>query len=700
MLGGHKHNAKPFTPRPLLDHTPGVPLVIDTGLGAWRAQELYTFIEDGSYIDESTSQLEAFMMTWNAQRQSWAFLLLEWSRPTSGMWQVNYETATLPVTYWGVSSLRSTLWLLLHVLWVVVSLAVFATEMARLTPHALEAAHKQNAYLSNLMTHYSSFGRILASCGTCLQLVVLGVFFSYHYNMLHVVQLELQYNIYHDLHAGANFFLSARKAEPTSLYAESNGAELIEAGVPPWTHPEDNSGLEEYVEKVQQMRQLGFLYQLFFMLQALRTLVMMLRMLNASMGQKRLAVVSKTLMTSFEELIQCIPFFTALGCFAILFNVELGHRLPFFSSLGDSFRVLSFFAFLGDYKSIRDDGWEDSGIQRFKENVYVILFVILYMFFLGNFVLAIVCDSVMVHWNEGKDSATMIDDLQLYYKNRVNRLILKKWPPMERVLTTLLTPEEDRKREEHSAKQKQRKSLSRQMTTKLKGTALTLNNESYDDHLLQLSAGASAISSQRLASLLAVAAKEVEASIMSKVALRGSDEEEQFWKGNLDEAIQQLSANLLRKHGEPSSQGANTTKHVDMHADVQTIKSAPENRIASLQSLLKIQQKMERKQQMATEKIIKSIEQARLGHTRCSALQRAHIALRTIAATDNSQGTSRRTSSSSSSSYRPYAFAEPFQCLDKPFESWNWNRNFSQQPTPMLDSCLGLSSRTIDAIMK
>ncbi|KAK3233216.1 TRP-like ion channel Pkd2 [Cymbomonas tetramitiformis] len=571
---------------------------IDTGLGAWRAQELYNLIEEGSYIDESISHLEAVMLTWNAQRQAWGFLQLDWSSPAGA----------------------SALWLLLHVLWVVVSLAVFAKEVAGLTPRALEATYKQDAYLSNLMTHYCGFGRVLASCGACLQLVVLGVFFAYHYSMLHVVQQALQYNIYHDLHAGANFFLSAREAgeaEP-SASAEPDAAALIEAGVPPWTRPEDNSGLEEYAENLQQMRQLGALYQLFFMLQALRTLIMMLRMLNTSMGQKRLAVVSKTVVTSFGELIQCIPFFTSLGCFAILFNVELGHRLPFFSNLSDAFRVVAFFAFLGDYKSVRDEGWEDSGSTRFKEDMYIVLFVVMYMFFLGNFIMAIVCDSVyvsdskaraiplaaafsvlmMVHWKEGKDSATTIDDLQLYYKNRVNRLIIRKCPSMERVLKTLLLPEEHRKREKRLAKQKHQMPLSKQMPMKLKGAALAHNEESSDDRMI--TAGASTISSQRLVSLLAVAAEEVEASVRIRSI------EEELREGKLEEVLLQLSANLLRKLGVPSSQAANTTKNVHMDVDVETTKRVAEG---CMQSLFEFQQKMERKQQMTTEKLVSSIEQ-------------------------------------------------------------------------------------------
>eukprot|EP00854_Cymbomonas_tetramitiformis_P012859 gene12858-15196_t len=320
----------------------------------------------------------------------------EWNSRLTAAWlraEVQYEVAALPVTYWGVSSLRSALWLLLHVLWIAVSIMVFAKEMARLTPRALEATHKQDAYLLNLMSHFSGYGNILAVCGACMQLTVLGLFFTYHYSMLHVVELSLRYHVYDDLHADANFFLSAREAEPSS-FKGPDAAGLVEASAPAWTRPEDNSGLEEYAAKLQMVQQLGFLYQLFFMLQAGRSLIMMLRILNATTGQKRLAVVSKTLVTSFFEVIQCVPFFVSLACFAVMFNIEMGHRLAFFSTLSETFRVLGFFAFLGDYKSVKDEAWEDSAFQRFKETTYITLFVAMYMFFLGNFVLAIVCDSM------------------------------------------------------------------------------------------------------------------------------------------------------------------------------------------------------------------------------------------------------------------------------------------------------------------
>lgn len=85
---------KPFTARPLRSQgaTPGVPLVIDTGLGARRAQELYTFIDDGFYFDpEASKQALATMVTWNSQTQAWAILKLDWTRPHLGTWQVGSD---------------------------------------------------------------------------------------------------------------------------------------------------------------------------------------------------------------------------------------------------------------------------------------------------------------------------------------------------------------------------------------------------------------------------------------------------------------------------------------------------------------------------------------------------------------------------------------------------------------------------------
>lgn len=411
------------------------------------------------------------------------------------------------MTYWGFSSLRSASWLLLHILWVVVSLVVFAREAAALRPSALMALHKQDGYVLNLMEHYSSWEAILASGGAGMQLAVLGLFFTYHFAMLYLVEMPLQYHILDDLHAEANFFLPARlRDEPSSLVAGPDAAAptasgLVEASTPAWTLPEDNRGLQEMDDKTQLISSLGSLYKLIFQVQAGRTLIMMLRMLAASMHQKRLAVVSRTMVTSFVEFLQCVPFFVSLLCFAVLFNIELGCRLDFFSTMEDAFQVTAAFAFWGDYKKIYDAQWEYTGLQRFKEDLYLMLFVCLFMFFLGNFVLAIVCDAMMLYWKEGREqSMTMGEDLRLFYKNRVNRKILKKWPPMERVLRTLLLPEEHKQRAQaRSGRLEKRPTLMKQATMKLMSAVVGVSS---NESLLRIAVAKSSISAERLSLLL------------------------------------------------------------------------------------------------------------------------------------------------------------------------------------------------------
>eukprot|EP00854_Cymbomonas_tetramitiformis_P006622 gene6622-7929_t len=106
----------------------------------------------------------------------------------------------------------------------------------------------------------------------------------------------------------------------------------------------------------------------------------------------------------------------------------------------------------------------------------------------------------MLYWQEGREqSMTMVEDLRLFYKNRVNRKILNKWPPMERVLRTLLLPEAHKQRAQaRSGRREKKQTLTKQATMKLMSTVIDLSPES----LLRITVAKSSVSAERLSLLL------------------------------------------------------------------------------------------------------------------------------------------------------------------------------------------------------
>eukprot|EP00854_Cymbomonas_tetramitiformis_P026026 gene26026-31864_t len=216
----------------------------------------------------------------------------------------------------------------------------------------------------------------------------------------------------------------------------------------------------------------------------------------------------------------------------------------------------------------------------------------------------------MMHWNEGKDSLTMIQDLQLFYKNRLNRKIKGKWPAMERVIKTLQLPEEHRRRAEEAARAKKhtrKPGLVRNMTMKFESTLRSMGSvrPSYEtpDRMLRVAVGASTLSAERLTDHLAFAAKQNGVAIKM---LRDDpvEDEGQPWEGKKLEVLRCISAHFLKVHKARPSQAAET-QNVD--PEHQEPWAAHMKRIA-LDSLRINMQKLGLKQQTKIKKLSRLAE--------------------------------------------------------------------------------------------
>ncbi|KAK3289149.1 hypothetical protein CYMTET_3420 [Cymbomonas tetramitiformis] len=208
MINPHTGSPYPFAPRQLPGYQNGQPFMLDTRLGAYRAQQVYTFLEEGQFVNDGVTEIEANVMTWNSQVQAWSAVRLRWSRAKNGNWQLDHELYNLQVTYWNMRSVRSTLWLLLHVVWVLVSVAVFEREARKLRPGVLEMRYPTiEGYLLQLWLYMTTMENLLAVLGAWMQLIVVSMFMTYHCMMLLVVRVEPHYEVYHNLYADANYFL-------------------------------------------------------------------------------------------------------------------------------------------------------------------------------------------------------------------------------------------------------------------------------------------------------------------------------------------------------------------------------------------------------------------------------------------------------------------------------------------------------------
>ncbi|KAK3282302.1 TRP-like ion channel Pkd2 [Cymbomonas tetramitiformis] len=293
----------PFAARDIRHRQTGFPLYIDGGLSEYRAGQLYAMIEDGQYIDSHTTTIQADIMTFNALSQTWGLLRLVWSRPAKGLWQVDYEVSALPVFYWTrLATLSDVLIALLHILWVAVSLSQFVLEVRLLLRTTLLGG------ALGLLEHFGKPEQMLALGGAFMQMVVVFLYVMYlHHMSEEYLDISAQYDVYDDLYADANFFLSAREhaASPagdcddespsaTCLTVADNQVSEDAAEAYAWSLPEDNSRLQQFARNLERLFGLHTLFLGFYLLQAVRTLTMILRLLLLTQQQKRLAVVLNT----------------------------------------------------------------------------------------------------------------------------------------------------------------------------------------------------------------------------------------------------------------------------------------------------------------------------------------------------------------------------------------------------------------------
>eukprot|EP00854_Cymbomonas_tetramitiformis_P002636 gene2636-3401_t len=263
---------------------------------------MYVFLDEGHLLDDAVFEVESYLFTYNSDHQKWSVVTLKWSRPTGGEWEVAAEVQILYTRDWRITDWDSAVWAMLHAMWVLVSIWVFLDTIGQLRPALLKKMHKTQHLRAALRLHLLSIERTLALLGAIMQLVVVALFASYHIQA-GSLSVEDEYDISHNLYWGANFFFPTRKGDNVQGGADGNdtlsshaasdgGLGVVE---PAWALPEDNSGLDGYMQTWYKLSSLSQLYSIVFLLQALRTFIMISRVLVALDKQQRLGIYIKSL---------------------------------------------------------------------------------------------------------------------------------------------------------------------------------------------------------------------------------------------------------------------------------------------------------------------------------------------------------------------------------------------------------------------
>ncbi|KAK3280047.1 hypothetical protein CYMTET_12100 [Cymbomonas tetramitiformis] len=413
------NSPKPFRPRSLPGKDGKQPYMISVDVGAYRARQMHAFFKEGQLMGPQVTRVDVSMVAFNAQLQSWCKVDLAWfQKHKRGYYTMEYSLLSSPVTRWGMYSVPSVAWLLLHIIWAIISLGVLGSALKEYTHLAERRDFKFSHFFTNLQ-------ELLALIGGLVQLSVMAVFLAYHI-LMQALEPHIPNNIYYDLYWGANFFLSHRGAGSSEGSAGGPGL-TNQSGIdvmPVWTFPEDNASFETFDQTLSKLELLCNLQQLYFSLNGIRIIFLILLILYVTTQQQRLAVVINSIRNSVYELLQFIPIFFSMFCFTFLFNMLLGLRFEKVHTLSRSCDHVAKFAFLTDYSVLRQPSWQASGmVEEWTEVSAMAVFTILNFFVLSNIFLAIVIDTICGLFVASKNEKTLLQDLwSLYmYQTQVKR---------------------------------------------------------------------------------------------------------------------------------------------------------------------------------------------------------------------------------------------------------------------------------------
>ncbi|KAK3262154.1 hypothetical protein CYMTET_28973 [Cymbomonas tetramitiformis] len=421
MLDRHTRSPLPFRSRHVPHHPDRHAFFIEDRIGGYRAQQVYTFLEEGQAVADSLAQIRVNLACWNSHLQAWSWVELAWAHPR-GAWETSYDVAVLPRFSPSIYSENpgTRLWWLslLHLLWILLSVTLFAATLASLRPSMLEDRYKHSTYQRNILEHLSGLENILGALAWCLPLTIVAVFCAY-IMWDGIVDMDASYDVYDDSHAEANYFLSTR------LPPEADDAAR-------WTLPEDNRGLERYGNDLATMEGQVVRLRMMFKLQAAQMLLMVLCMLLIAKQQPHLAVVMRTCVTSSQIILQqFIVFMVIAGILTVLLNIQFGDKVEMLSTLPSALDFIGLVAVSGVFQNVENLKWESTVFETATEKATETVCMFIFRFIFSNFIIAVISDELSLSLKQAHGMPTVLEDFWWFYNSWIQHKIFRGWPDVD-----------------------------------------------------------------------------------------------------------------------------------------------------------------------------------------------------------------------------------------------------------------------------
>eukprot|EP00898_Chlorokybus_atmophyticus_P004262 jgi/Chlat1/4837/Chrsp31S04872 len=367
-----------FFPSKVKGYEDGFPVFIDINLSQQRAEDMFSYLQDGFFIDIWTKAVVVQFVTYNGDLDYFSSLRLKFAMVKGGFIQVLYSVQTVSVELYKTSIQRFRLCLeLLYLMCVVFGVYSEAHEL-------IQSKRKKGSYLAYL----NNFWNYIDCCSIMLQITGIVLWVVMVADGARTFSTGIRYNVY----------------EPVTIYSATQPPRALQL-------VDNGAGLKQVADVFAAVHNLINMQQAYMFFNGINIILMIARVIKLMDFQPRMGLITRTLSRAAYELFHF--FFLASIVFVsygTLAYLAFGHLIFEFSTLGRSL-VTCFELLLGRIE-INEDLMLLNGFELALSQIFFWTFEIIVFMILLNFLLAILIDAFTDITKDAKRCATMPEEVK------------------------------------------------------------------------------------------------------------------------------------------------------------------------------------------------------------------------------------------------------------------------------------------------
>jgi hypothetical protein len=453
-----------FTHRKLPGVTDGFVAFLDIAASREQAANLLQFLKEGLFFDANTRHVTTQAVTYNANLKQLANIRVNFEYNNAGFITVTSSIRNMNVKWYTEHSDDNKDGINDGTFQMGIELTLFVMVLGNIFHEIFEVARLCKAEKSvsiGLRIHFISSWKYLETFSMALQLVSTIVWISYQAKRRADLFPMLRFDVYDNpASPDANYFLPRKKIfhaplpppppsthiNRTGIFADGGDARYVDPFEPTynrWELENDESGIEALGKMVTTINDLSNFLTLYFCVQGVALLLMVVRVLKLLEFQKHLGLTVKTLCRSGIDLVHFMFIFLyTLVCSAMVAHLMLGSLDESFATISAAFNF-HFEIILGESVGVFAALLTDKSVVRTDIEYATLVFYsffapVLIVFIMINMVLGIVTDAFGVEKDKLREAEepTVYQDMSSYFQQN-QKVLTAGWPTYSGMLSSL-----------------------------------------------------------------------------------------------------------------------------------------------------------------------------------------------------------------------------------------------------------------------